>query len=219
MEVYVSHMDVSRGSFYPTLVIRKRATWESRSLDSEVALQVPAHNPVPEVIPEPTGKTNPKLRVAVATEDQVIEMIEDHLEMAQENRSIADEDDTAKTMLSLSLGEQQSSTPDAKVQSSSPDAKVINKRRRVPSLPREDPLCSDSSMLSDFEFQREVNKQTSKVNHEVTILKDMMEEDERRREWRQKKRLQVDQRVDESLRFVAQLLEKDAERGGVNKTH
>ena len=219
MEVYVSHMDVSRGSFYPTLVIRNRAIWESRSLNSEVVLQVPAHNPVPEVIPEPVEKIKSKLRVEVPSEDQVLEMIEDHLGMSQETRTIADEDNTAMTMLSLSLGEQQSKTPDAKVQPSSPDAKAINKRRRVPSLPREDPLCSDSSMMSDYEFQRNVDLQTVRVNHEVTILKDMMEEDERRREWRQKKRMQVDQRVDESLLFVAQLLEKDAERGGVNKTH
>ncbi len=219
MEVYVSHMDVSRGSFYPTLVIRNRAIWESRRLNSEVVPQAPAHNPVPEVIPEPVEKIKSKLRVEVPSEDQVLEMIEDHLGMSQETRTIADEDNTAMTMLSLSLGEQQSKTPDAKVQPSSPDTRTMNKRRRVPSLPREDPLGTDSSLISDLELQGAVSRQTVIVNHQVTILKDMMEEDERRQEWRLKKRQQVDQQVDESLLFVAQLLEKDAKRGGVDKTH
>ncbi len=137
-------------------------------------------------------------------------MIEDHLEMAQENKSMSDEHDTDKTMRSLSVGDKQSS---------SSNAKVIPKRRRAPSPLRDDPLCSDSSIMSDAEFQLQLDKQTKRVNHEVTILRDMVEEDERRQQWRLEKRRRVDQRVDESLLFVAQLLKKDAEKGGVNETH
>ena len=98
---------------------------------------------------------------------------------------------------------------------SPPATKVIPKRRRGPSPPL-DLMCSDSS---DVEFQLELTRQKRRVNREVGILRDMVEEDDRRQQRRLDKRQRIDARVNESLLYVAQLLKKDAEKGGVDETH
>jgi len=90
-------------------------------------------------------------------------------------------------------------------------SKVIPKRRRDPSPPF-DELDSGSS---DLEFQVELARQKRRVNREVAILKDMVEEDERRQARRLDKKKRIDQKVQEALWFVAQQVKKDAEKGGV----
>jgi hypothetical protein len=77
-------------------------------------------------------------------------------------------------------------------------------------------MCSDSS---DVEFQLELTRQKRRVNREVAVLRDMVEEDERRQQRRLDKKRRMDARVNESLQFVADLQRRNPEKGGVDETH
>ncbi len=79
-----------------------------------------------------------------------------------------------------------------------------------------DLMCSDSS---DVEFQLELTRQKRRVNREVAVLRDIVEEDERRQQRRLDKRQRMDARVNESLQYVASLQRKNPEKGGVDETH
>ena len=94
-------------------------------------------------------------------------------------------------------------------------AKVIPKRRRGPSPPL-DLMCSDSS---DVEFQLDLTRQKRRVNREVAVLRDMVEEDERRHQRRLDKKRRMDERTNESIRYVADLQRRNSEKGGVDETH
>ena len=114
-------MSVSRGTFYPTQVIRTRGFAEIENLDRELAEQTPAPPPqaptpvepevtitdtpavipvlITEVTPDPTPAGNMETEIItiqlprdeIITEDVIIEMIEDHLEIPQANRSMDEE--------------------------------------------------------------------------------------------------------------------------------
>ena len=117
---------------------------------------------------------------------------------------MSDEDIPAAEMKRLSVGEKEGY----------PKAKVTPKRRRPPSPPF-DELDSDSS---DLEFQVALARQKRRVNREVAILKEMVEEDESRQARRLDKKKRIDQKLNEALWFVAKTVKEDAEKGGV-KTH
>jgi len=85
------------------------------------------------------------------------------------------------------------------------------KRRRPPSPPM-DELDSDSS---DLEFQVALARQKRRVNREVAILREMVDEDERRQEYRKEKKKRIEDKLNDALWFVAQEAKKDVKKGGV----
>ncbi len=76
-------------------------------------------------------------------------------------------------------------------------------------------MCSDSS---DVEFQLELTRQKRRVNLEVAVLRDMVEEDERRQQRRLDKKRRMDARTNESIQYVAALQRRNSEKGGVDET-
>ena len=259
LETYVSHLSVTRGTFYATQVIRTRGFAEIENLDRELAEQVSTPPPketaptaptvittvLPEinlidVTSEPTTMEKMETESEIITiqlptdggitEDMIVELIEDHLEIPA-NRSVdedipewlrtteeeiakekpwaeqvSEEDEPAQAMRRLSVKERSPSPT---------EAKVIPKRRRGPSPPL-DLMCSGSS---DVEFQRELTRQKRRVNREVAVLRDMVEEDERRQQRRLDKKRRMDERTNESLGYVAAMQRRSSKKGGVDETH
>ncbi len=151
--------------------------------------------------------------------DVVIEMIDDHLKPQEANRSVkdieVDEGPPAKSWLEIMSEEDcpskemQRLSVEEKEQTETTSPKY--KRRRPPSPPM-DELDSDSS---DLEFQVALARQKRRVNREVAILREMVDEDEKRQEYRKEKKKRIDAKLSDALWFVAQEAKKMAKKGGV----
>jgi len=85
-------------------------------------------------------------------------------------------------------------------------------KRRRPASPPMDELDSDSD---DLGFQVALARQKRTVTREVAILREMIDEDERRQEYRKEKKKRIDDKLKDALWFVAQEAKKMAKKGGV----
>ena len=75
-----------------------------------------------------------------------------------------------------------------------------------------DELDSDSD---DLAFQVALARQKRTVNREVAILREMMDEDERRQEYRKEKKKRIEDKLNDALWFFAKEAKKLAKKGGV----